>query len=366
MKYLFPFIAILFLSISVHAQVSVQNRVIFIGDAGEINFKQETIIPRAAELVIQGKTTVMFLGDNIYSHGIGLPGSKEEEKTKEILRSQFVPMRETGAPVYFIPGNHDWDRMGKLGLAKVRAQGNFLKSQQDSLLKLVPENGCPDPLAIPISDSLVIITYDSEWWLFPFEKLDSTSNCECNSESEILKKLEELLFNNRKKTILLASHHPLQSYGVHGGYYSWKDHIFPLTVLNKDWYIPMPIVGSLYPLLRSTVLLNPEDMPHSLYKGLIKGVNKVFQDFPNVLHVGGHEHGLQLIKDEDKYQIVSGSGAKSSYIKKGDNLLYGNSTQGFVIVDFMIDRSLKITYYTYARNAVEEVFDYTIPYKELN
>src|SRR5690606_3049046 len=164
MKYILPFIAFLFLGISVRAQVDVQNRVIFIGDAGEINFKQETIIPRAAELVIEGKTTVMYLGDNIYSHGIGLPGSKEEEETKEILRSQYLPMRETGAPVYFIPGNHDWDRMGKKGLAKIRAQGDFLKSQQDSLL--VPENGCPDPLEIPISDSLVIVTYDSECWLF--------------------------------------------------------------------------------------------------------------------------------------------------------------------------------------------------------
>ena len=43
---------------------------------------------------------------------MGLPGSKEEEKTKNILQSQYSPMRSKGAPVYFIPGNHDWDKDG--------------------------------------------------------------------------------------------------------------------------------------------------------------------------------------------------------------------------------------------------------------
>src|SRR5690606_27977181 len=143
-----------------HAQDSISRRIIFIGDAGEINHKQETIIPRAAELIIPGKTTAIFLGDNIYPKGMGLPGSPEEAETQQILRSQFEPMRARGAPVYFIPGNHDWDRMGKNGLAKIRAQDFFLRSQGDSLLKLLPPDGCPDPQVIEVSDSLAIIVYD--------------------------------------------------------------------------------------------------------------------------------------------------------------------------------------------------------------
>ena len=59
--------------------------------------------------------------------------------------------------------------------------------------------------------------------------------------------MQELLYKNRNKTIFLASHHPFQSYGTHGGYFSWKDHIFPLTAANENLYIPLPIVGSLYP-----------------------------------------------------------------------------------------------------------------------
>lgn len=353
-----------FLMTGVSAQDSVVNRVIFIGDAGEINFKQETIIPLAAALVLKGKTTVMFLGDNIYPSGMGLPGSKEELETASILRSQYEPMRAADAPVYFIPGNHDWDKMGKEGLAKIRAQGNFLAAQQDSLLRLVPENGCPDPVEIPISDHMVIIAYDSEWWLFPHKKIDTDVECACDSEVKVIEKLKELARKNKNKTILVASHHPFYSYGVHAGYYSWKDHIFPLTILNKNFYLPLPLIGSLYPLMRSTVFSNPEDMNHSDYKRLKREVNGVFEGFPNYIYISGHDHGLQFIKKGDQYQIVSGSGAKSSSIKSNNNLFYKNSMQGFVTVDMLLDRSTQITYYTYDNKGIKADYVYRIPYKK--
>src|SRR5690554_900760 len=359
-------IFLLFFTAPALAHDGIVSRVIFIGDAGEINPKQETVIPFAADLVLEGKTTVLFLGDNIYPRGMGLPGSKEEPATEEILRSQYEPMRAKDAPVYFIPENHDWDKSGEDGLAKVRAQGAFLASQNDSLLRMVPPNGCPDPIEIPVSDHMVVIAYDSEWWLFPYPKIDPNTECECTSEAEVLEKMEELFYRNQDKTILLASHHPFRSYGVHGGYYSLKDHLFPFTVLNKNLYLPLPIIGSLYPLLRTSVFLNPEDIPHPDYRYLKRKVSDVFEGFPNLIYVAGHEHGLQFIKDQDQYQIVSGSGAKKSYIKKGRDLLYKNSVQGFVTVDMMGDRSTKVTYYSYDNDGAKEDFTYTIPYKKEN
>ena len=348
----------------VFAQDSVMNRIIFIGDAGEINFRQETVIPLASNLALEGKTVVMFLGDNVYPRGMGLPGTKEEQEAAEILRSQFQPMLEKRVPVYFIPGNHDWDKMGKDGLVKIRAQGKFLAAQQDSLLKLIPANGCPDPVEVPISDNIVIIAYDSEWWLFPHSKRDLNANCECNSEEEVLEKMEELLYKNINKTILLASHHPFQSYGVHGGNYALKDHLFPFTALKRNLYIPLPVIGSLYPLLRSTAFLNAEDMPHPKYKRLRRRVTEVFEGFPNLIYVAGHEHGLQFIKNKDQYQIVSGAGSKSSYIRKNKDVLYKNSIQGFVTVDLMLDKSTKVTYYTYENKGIKADFVYHKPYQK--
>lgn len=344
------------------AQDSVQYRVIFIGDAGEMNAAQRESLKNAANHVIKGKTTVMYLGDNIYPKGMGLPGSKEENETKQILQSQFQPMRKAGAAVYFIPGNHDWDKMGPQGLVKIIRQGQYLAEQKDPLLKMVPANGCPDPIAIKLTDKLTIIAFDSEWWMFPYQKQNPEAECDCKTKDDIIDRMQVLLNANRGKIILFADHHPLQSYGVHGGYYPLKNHIFPLTALNKNLYIPLPVVGSLYPLLRST-FLSPEDMKHPYYQDMINRVNGVFGSYPNLTYVAGHEHGLQLIKSEKlNLQIVSGGGAKHSANKKGKNSIFQESEQGYVTADLLLNNAMRYDYYVYTKTGVKKVYSYTKPY----
>jgi hypothetical protein len=344
------------------AQDTVLYRIIMIGDAGEIDKEQQAVIPAASNLILQHKTTVIYLGDNIYPRGIGLPGSSEEGETKAILQSQYKPMRDKGAPVYFIPGNHDWDKMGKNGLAKVKREWSWLKEQSDSGLTLVPPDGCPGPVEINITDDVTVIAFDSEWWLFPYEKTNPGAGCSCNTKQEVVLSMRNLFYKNRHKIILLASHHPFQSYGTHGGYFGWKDHIFPLTAVNDKLYIPLPVIGSLYPLLRTT-FKSPEDLRDPLYKEMISQVDAVFDSFPNLIHVAGHEHGLQFIKDK-QVQVVSGSGSKHTFAKKGKNALFATATQGFVIADLLVNRTMRFTFYEYRSSTVLPVFSYDKTYTQ--
>ncbi|WP_448697517.1 BamA/TamA family outer membrane protein [Mucilaginibacter sp. AW1-3] len=348
-----------------NAQNIIRSRVILIGDAGEMDSQQSFVLDNAASKIIKGKTTVVYLGDNIYPTGMGLPGSPEEEQTKNILRTQFRPMRKAGAPVYFVPGNHDWDRMGPLGLAKIKRQSEFLAEQKDSLLKATPANGCPDPTEINISDDMVIIAFDSEWWLYLYNKDNPIADCDCKTNEEIASRFRELLYKNRNKVILLADHHPFESYGHHGGSYILNDYIFPLTSVKENLYIPLPVIGALYPLLRGTFDV-PEDNGHPLYRIMIQMVNEAFAGDPNVIHVSGHEHGLQFIKDGDFTQVVSGSGAKRAVVKKGKNSLFAQSIGGYVTVDQMDDKSVKFTYYAnVADSTLSPVFTYTKPYVKI-
>jgi len=362
-KNLFFLIIFVFAIQFVNAQDSILRRIIFIGDAGEMDAQQKAVIAHAAEKILNNKTTVVYLGDNIYPTGMALPGSADEAATKEILQSQFQPMRNKGAAVYFVPGNHDWDRMGPEGLAKIKLQWQFLNDQNDSLLQMVPANGCPDPYEINVSDNLVIIAFDSEWWLYPFSKENQEAECDCKTKDDIATRFEELAYKNRYKIILLASHHPFQSYGRHGGYFSFKDHLFPLTSVNKNLYIPLPVIGSLYPFLRRT-FSNPEDLHNPLYQDMIKRVDAGFDSVPNVVHVAGHEHTLQFIKD-NQTQVVSGSGAKESYVRKGRHALFAQTTPGFVIADLLHNNVLQFTYYTYSDSNIHESFSYTQPYTDV-
>ncbi|WP_162618648.1 BamA/TamA family outer membrane protein [Pedobacter yulinensis] len=333
---------------------------ILIGDAGEMDRQQGGVIDFAVSKILPGKTRVIYLGDNIYPRGMGLPGSPERRQTEEILRSQYQPFRTKGVPVDFIPGNHDWDRMGPGGLAKMRAQWAFLDSQQDSALRALPADGCPGPEEIAVGKNLVVIVFDSEWWLFQHAK-ETTADCDCRSKEEILEKLGSLLYKNRHKVVLLAMHHPFQSYGRHGGYYDLKDHLFPFTAINPSLYIPLPGVGSLYPFLRRT-FPNPEDMPHPQYQEMIKKVDGVFAGFPNLVHVSGHDHGLQFIKNDQAIQVVSGSGAKHSFVARGKHALYGSTLPGFVTADLMSDKSLVFSYYAQTDSGFRQVFNYAKPY----
>ncbi|WP_315820355.1 hypothetical protein [Paraflavitalea speifideaquila] len=170
----------------------------------------------------------------------------------------------------------------------------------------------------------------------------------------------ELLYKNRYKMILLADHHPFQSYGHHGGYYSWKDHLFPFTAINKNLFIPLPVVGSLYPILRKAIA-NPEDMGHPLYKTMIRKIDAIASRFPNLVHVAGHEHGLQFIKS-DQVQVVSGAGAKRNYARKGKHSLFSSTLAGFVTADLLTNNNLRFTYYTQTGNTLTPSFTYTQPY----
>ncbi|RYZ86594.1 MAG: hypothetical protein EOP04_13565, partial [Proteobacteria bacterium] len=276
--------------------------------------------------------------------------------------SQYKPFRDSNVPVYFIPGNHDWDRSGPLGLAKIKQQGSFLKEQNDDSLALIPANGCPGPVEIPLAANMVVVAFDSEWWLHSTDRPNGEV-CECNTKEEVLSKLKLLLEKNKHKMILLVSHHPFQTYGSHGGYYSFKDHLFPLTALKKSLYIPLPVIGSLYPLVR-TVFDNPQDLGHKRYKSMVRRIDSVFTGFPNLVHVAGHDHGLQFIKAAQT-QVVSGSGAKYSYVKKGKNALYASTLPGYVVADQLINNYVRFTYYANTGSTFEQVFTYVKEFKQV-
>jgi hypothetical protein len=294
---------------------------------------------------------------------MSLPGAPDEELTRRILRSQFQPLRSTGAPVYFVPGNHDWDKSGKNGLARIKEQWKYLDMQNDSLLRMVPPNGCPDPVEINITDNLCILAFDSEWWLYPYSKMNADADCDCKTKDEVVAKLEELFHKNRYKIIFLASHHPFRSYGPHGGYFPFKQHIFPLTALNKNLYLPLPVVGSLYPLLR-LAFSNPEDLGHPLYKEMISKINKVFAGFPNLIHVAGHEHGLQLIGGT-QMQLVSGGGAHSTFTAHRSSTVFANANQGFVAVDVLAGNNLQFNFFNYHDGALKPSFTYRQVFADL-
>jgi len=152
-----------------------------------------------------------------------------------VLKTILTPFKNYQAKVYVVPGNHDWQKGGPDGWRNIKRQEQFVKGLGQRKTFFVPEGGCPGPTEIIINNNndLVLIIMDTQWWLHTNDKPGTNDDCDCKTEEEVLTRLRDIAYRNRDKKILFAAHHPLRSYGQHGGYYTWKQHIFPLTDLSK-------------------------------------------------------------------------------------------------------------------------------------
>jgi hypothetical protein len=218
---------------------------------------------------------------------------------------------------------------------------------------------------IALGNDVTLVIFDSQWWLHLFDKPGIESDCDCKTEDELLNKLQDILNRNSKKLIVFACHHPFKSNGIHGGNYKLKQHIFPLTDMVKKAYVPLPVIGSIYPIARS-VFGTPQDLPHPNYQNMINKISAVAKSHHNLVFVAGHEHNLQLIQDSSFSYIISGSGAKSSRVSKTKRSPFVANSLGFVVLEISKNKNLTSTFYTVTPGAtisadsVKRAFDMTL------
>jgi hypothetical protein len=213
-----------------------------IGDAGNspIGSSSEALKAFKSELNKASKnSTAIFLGDNIYPKG--LPGKKDESRAfaEYQLKAQTSAVKDFKGEAIFIPGNHDWYSNGLKGLKR---QEKYI---EDALGKntFLPENGCPIE-KVEISDDIVMIIIDSEWYLTNWDKHPTINDdCEIKTRFKFFEELESLIKKARGKTTIIALHHPMFTNGPHGGQYDFVSHLKPI-----------PILGTLKNILRNVLL----------------------------------------------------------------------------------------------------------------
>ncbi|MBL7857606.1 MAG: BamA/TamA family outer membrane protein [Cyclobacteriaceae bacterium] len=305
--------------------------IFLIGDCGEPSVVSHPVGKVLREQVIQSgaHSTVIYLGDNIYPKGMPESGSRTRIEAETILQTQANWIKDIKTNGIFIPGNHDWKQGRKEGWQYILYQQHFLDSLYRDNVKLLPRDGCPGPVEIPLNDKAVLVIIDSQWLLHPWDKPGSESSCDGKTAVEVLSLLQDIFHRNSSKRVIIAGHHPVISYGEHGGEYRLKDHIFPLTSIVDGLYLPLPVVGSIYPLYRKW-FGNIQDTAHPLYKAFSSSLQNVMRQYSGSIYVSGHEHNLQYIVKDSSHFIVSGSGAKTSYAKQKGFSVFADDVNGFV------------------------------------
>ena len=278
--------------------------------------------------------TVVFMGDNIYYKGLPDEKDGDRQEMERRLKAQLDVVKAYKGHKFFVPGNHDWDEQGRDGLEKINRQEKFVEEYLGAGNTFLPSNGCPGPAEIHLSNDIVLVVIDSQWWLHKFDKPVGPENgCNINDKFDLIVKLEDILDRNKGKHIMICQHHPLFTNGNHGGYYTLKDYIFPITIVRPKLYIPLPVIGAIYPLARKYGL-SPQDMQNPEYKQMRQGMLSAIEKEKSTVFAAGHEHSLQLFKENDVHHIVSGSGCKDSYVAKGNDAIFSHEHKGFVRVNY--------------------------------
>ncbi len=308
---------------NIEQSANLKQRIILLGDAGlstllPLQASLQKVITRAS--LFPEKTSVIMLGDNIYPSGF--PNKKADqqaftaEQVKHIsfLQAQLQVSKQSGAEMFVTPGNHDWYA------TQVDSQANYIENYANShklSAKFVPYQKSSQPMPeIIIRDGISLVFLDTMWLL-------KASRNDFNKAMEHLSSLLEDSYQAfPENVIVLNGHHPIETMGPHGGYYSslgYQLYVNVVTFFNN----------------------NQQDLHSPMYQRLIKSINAQLVHYPKTIFAAGHDHSLQVFeqKDESKthYNLVSGAAntAKLSSVSYNEHTLFSTSQEGFIELDVL-------------------------------
>jgi len=319
--------------------------VFLIGDGGAPAPGGEPVLQALATLLEAGpdSSLVVFLGDNIYPRGLPAPGANGRAEAERRLDTQVHAVAVGTARAVFVPGNHDWAKSGKDGLAAIRRQGERIAEVSGGRSRLRPADGCPGPDVEDFA-GIRVIYLDTEWWLTPHAKPGPGDGCAAGTQGEVLARLGEAIGSAGGMPVLVTGHHPLVTGGEHGGYFGGGDHLFPLRKLHGALWLPLPLIGSLYPVVRGAGV-SSEDVHGSRYVRLRAALDSLYAEHPPLLHAAGHEHSLQLIdRGRPPLLAVSGVGiyGHESYVMALPETRLALAEAGFMRLDLLSDGRIRL------------------------
>ncbi|HEX9726926.1 MAG TPA: hypothetical protein VGA37_00305 [Gemmatimonadales bacterium] len=324
---------------------AIEHSLFLIGDVGNPASPVEPVLAALHTAMARNAphSTVVFLGDNIYPRGMLRVGhaDRADSERRVVMQVHAVPAASRG---FFIMGNHDWRRGADDGWQAVKDQEAFIISLARSSVRVAPGDGCPGPETVDLSPQLRLVLLDTQWWLHGDVKpRDPESACPTDSMGEIATAIRGTVAAAGDRHVVVVGHHPLVSGGVHGGRFDWKDHVFPLRALKRWLWIPLPIIGSLYPLVRGGGI-SSQDMPSSTNRRLRDSLSAAFAGIP-IAYAAGHDHNLQVLHgDQAQFLLVSGAGyyGHTSKAFRTPETYFARATSGFMQIDILTDGRVRL------------------------
>jgi calcineurin-like phosphoesterase family protein len=333
---------------------SIELAIFLIGDAGSDAYDGEPVLK---ELALQSDSLrpvrqfVVFLGDNVYPRGVPPLGHPNRHDAEKKIAAQVLAIRKGSAHGLLIPGNHDWDRQGRDGWNSIRRQDTLVRKFGGKDVRLAPAGGCPGPDVIDLGTHVRLIALDTEWWVHNDAKpYGESSPCPTRTYDQVTDSLAGALRDKGERHAIVLTHHPVQSGGIHGGHFTLMDHIFPLRNFKPWMWLPLPVIGSLYPFARQMGISN-QDVSGRRYREMRNAFERAFSRHPPLAIASGHDHDLQVIRGgrprvtNARFQLVSGAGilGHASVVRHIPGSLFQREAAGFMRLDVTRDGRVRLS-----------------------
>ena len=333
---------------SLKAQKFERHNVYVLGSPESASMKVEDVLLGHFEKQVINdsvENTVLLLGD--FNH----PRPNAEVGRERSYHLLDILSRVDGR-VFAIPGHLEWSE----GLDQLKKNELLIEKTLQNGDVVIPDDGCPGPEKKKIAKGVTLLAMDSQWWIGEqSEKFNRSNDCKNQTKEEVIEELIEHL-DDEEGHVIVGLHHTLFSDGRFSGYYNLKDHIFPLTSLNRNLWIPLPVIGSIFPFYRKS-FGTEQDMSYAPYQELrnrLKGVTEFRNGF---FFLTGHEYNFQHFKDGGNDYLNISSGLKTTSLPNNSDRQYSSTNRSYGKLEFFDDGHVVFKLFELGDKGVEKVYE---------
>ncbi len=228
-----------------------------------------------------------------------------------------------GGKTLIVPGDRDWDNGEEQGWSAIRLLEEYLRKGDYQNVEFPLKDGCPGPEIYHVIDGLNLMLLNTQWVNHPYSKPISESGvCQLSTEEGILEEVESMIDDQVTGNLMLVGHHPIYSNGRYGGRFPWYQWIFPIPGVSHLVTSFKQNVGSRYETVNEHFL-------H--FRDQLRGI---LSDHFSLIYASGHEHNIEIIRDQENVMINSGSINGKGYVRKVNETIEATTDKGVVAVTY--------------------------------